>query len=66
MVLEKGGEDHLDLSLRNEEVLHRVKKDRNILHTVKRKANNWIGCILSRYHILKHVTEGKREGRRQK
>ena len=37
---------------------HRVKKDRNILHTAKRKAN-WIGHILRRNCLLNHVTEGK-------
>jgi hypothetical protein len=29
--------------VRNEEVLHRVKEERNILHTVKRRKANWIG-----------------------
>jgi hypothetical protein len=33
------------------EVLHRVKEERNILHTIKRKAN-WIGHILHRNSIL--------------
>jgi len=33
--------------VRNEVVLHRVKEDRNILHTVKRRKANWIGhsCV---------------------
>jgi hypothetical protein len=31
--------------VRNEEVLHRVKEERNILHTIKRKEANWIGHI---------------------
>jgi hypothetical protein len=39
-------------------VSHRVKKDRNILHTAKRKAN-WIGHILRRNCLLNHVIEGK-------
>jgi hypothetical protein len=34
--------------VRNEEVLHRVKEDRNILHTTKRRKSNWIGHILRR------------------
>ena len=42
---------------RNEEVLHRVKKERNILHTIKRKTN-WTGGILHRYCVLKHVIKG--------
>jgi hypothetical protein len=32
--------------VRNGEVLHRVKEERNILHTIKRKNANWIGHIL--------------------
>jgi hypothetical protein len=31
--------------MKNEEVLHRVKEERNILHTVKRRQANWIGHI---------------------
>jgi hypothetical protein len=29
--------------VRNEEVLHRVKKERNIVYTIKRRKANWIG-----------------------
>jgi hypothetical protein len=40
VVLEKNGEDSWTDRVRNEEVLHRVKEERNILHTIKkRKAN---------------------------
>jgi hypothetical protein len=49
----------------NEEVLHRVKEDRNILHTIKTRKANWIGHILRRNCLLKHVIEGKVEGRIQ-
>jgi hypothetical protein len=49
--------------VRNEEVLHRVKEERNIVHTIKRRKANWIGHILRRNCLLKHVTEGKLEGR---
>jgi hypothetical protein len=49
--------------VRNEEVLQRVKEDRNILHTVKRRKANWIGHILRRNCLLKHVIEGKLERR---
>jgi hypothetical protein len=31
--------------VRNEEVLHRVKEERNILHTINRRKANWIGHI---------------------
>jgi hypothetical protein len=49
--------------VRNEEVLHRVKDERNILHTIKRRKATWIGHILRRNCLLKHVIEGKLEGR---
>jgi hypothetical protein len=49
--------------VRNEEVLHRAKEEMNILHTIKRRKANWIGHILRRNCLLKHVIEGKLEGR---
>jgi hypothetical protein len=49
--------------VRNEEVLHRVKEERNIIHTITRIKANWIGYILRRNCLLKHVIEGKLEGR---
>jgi hypothetical protein len=48
--------------VRNEEVLLRVKEERNIIHKVKRRKADWIGHILSRNCLLKHVIEGKTEG----
>jgi ribosomal 50S subunit-associated protein YjgA (DUF615 family) len=53
------------------EVLHRVKEERNILHTIKRRKANWIGHILRRNCLLKHAIEGiieimGRRGRRSK
>jgi len=49
--------------VRNEEVLHRVKEKRNILHTVKRRKANCIGHFLCKKCLLEHVIEGKVEGR---
>ena len=49
--------------VRNGEVLHRVKVDRNILHTVNRRKANWTGHIWRRNCLLKQVMEGKIEGR---
>jgi len=46
-----------------EEVLQRVKEKRNILQTIKRRKANWVGHILCRNCLLKHVIEGKIEGR---
>jgi hypothetical protein len=52
--------------VRNEEVLHGFKQERNILHTVKTRKANWIGHIWHRNCFLKQVTEGKeRKGREE-
>jgi hypothetical protein len=32
--------------VKNEEVLHRVRLERKILHTIKRSKANWIGHIV--------------------
>jgi hypothetical protein len=55
----------------NQVVLHRVKEERNILHTIRRRRANWIGHILRRNCLLSHIIEGKiigtrRRGRRRK
>jgi hypothetical protein len=44
-------------------LLHRIKGERNMLHTIKRIKANWIGHILRRNCLLKHVIVGKLEGR---
>jgi hypothetical protein len=44
-------------------VLLRVKEERNIPHKVKWRKANWIGHILRRNCLLKHVFEGKMEGK---
>jgi len=36
-----------------------VKKERNILYTVRKRPANWIGHILHKNCLLKHVIEGK-------
>jgi hypothetical protein len=46
--------------VRNEEVLYGVKEERNILRTIKRRKANWIGNILCRNCLLKHVIEDRR------
>jgi hypothetical protein len=45
------------------EVLHTVKEERNMLHTIKRRKANWIGHILRGICFLKHMIEGKLEKR---
>jgi hypothetical protein len=41
------------------EVLFRVKEQRNILHEISKRKANWIGHILRRNCLLKRVIEGK-------
>jgi hypothetical protein len=48
--------------VRNEEVLLRVKKQRNILHEIRKRKANWIGHILRRNCLLQRVIEGKIQG----
>jgi hypothetical protein len=61
--------------VRNEDVLLRVKEQRNILHEIRKQKANWIGHILHRNCLLQRVIEGKiqggievtgRQGRRRK
>jgi hypothetical protein len=40
-------------------MVQRVTEERNILHTTKRKKAKWIGHILRRNCLLKHVIEGR-------
>jgi hypothetical protein len=39
--------------VKREEVLQRVKEDRNILHAIKRREANWIGNTLPRNYLPK-------------
>ena len=61
--------------VRDEEVLLRVKEQRNILHEIRKRKANWIGNILRRNCLLQRVIEGKiivgievtgRQGRRRR
>jgi hypothetical protein len=61
--------------VRNEDVLLRVKEQRNIPHEIRKRKTNWIGHILRRNCLLQRVTEGNiqggievtiRQGRRRK
>lgn len=57
----------------NVKVLRRVKEDKNVLHTVKRKKANWIGYVLhmtsSKLHYsrkaIKRDIVKERQGRRR-
>jgi hypothetical protein len=44
-------------------MLHRFEGERNILQTVKRGKANWMGHVLRRNCLLRHVTEGKMRGK---
>jgi hypothetical protein len=46
----------------NEEVLLRVKEQRNILHEIGKRKANWIGHILCTNCLLRQVIEGKIKG----
>ena len=48
--------------VRNEDILLRVKEQRNILHEIRKRKANWIGHILRRNCLLRRVTEGKIQG----
>jgi hypothetical protein len=48
--------------VRKEGLLHRAKEEENNLHTIK-KEQNWIGHVLCRNCLPKHVTERKKERR---
>ena len=48
--------------VRNEEVLLRVKEQKNILHEISKKKANLIGHILRRNCLLQRVIEGKIKG----
>jgi hypothetical protein len=63
VTLEKDGDISWTDRVKNEGVLQSVKEERNILHTVKLRKANWIGHILRKNCLLKHVIEGKVEGR---
>jgi len=48
--------------VRNEDVLLRVKEQRNILHEIRKRKTNWIGHILRRNCLLQLVIEGRIQG----
>jgi hypothetical protein len=48
--------------VRNEEVLLRVKEQRNTLHEISKRKADWIGRILRRNCLLRRVIEGKIKG----
>jgi hypothetical protein len=49
-------------NVRNEDMLLRVKEQRNVLQEISRRKANWIGHILRRNCLLQKVIEGKIKG----
>jgi hypothetical protein len=49
--------------VRNEEVMQRVREERNILQTIKRREGNLISRISCTNCFLKHVIKEKKEKR---
>jgi hypothetical protein len=53
------------------EILKIIQEERNNLHAIKRRKANWIGHVLGRNCLVKHVIGGEvevasRQGRRRK
>ena len=48
--------------MRSEDVLLRVKEQRNILHEIRKRKTNWIGHILRRNCLLQQGIEGQIQG----
>ena len=48
--------------MRNEEVLLRVKEQRNILREISKVKAKWIGHVLRRNCLLQRVIDGKIKG----
>ena len=49
--------------MKNEEVLQKIKEERNVLHKRQRRKANWIGHILCKNCLLKYSFDGKIEVR---
>jgi hypothetical protein len=62
VVLEEDGKISWTDHVRNEEVLLRIKEQRNILHKIHKRKANWIGHILHRNCLPQRVIEGKIKG----
>jgi len=57
--------------VRNEEVLHKVKENRNILHTIKRRKASWISHFLCgncrlKLFVKEKLEENKSDGKTKK
>jgi hypothetical protein len=57
------GRRMVNICVKDKAVLQRVKEQRNIRQRIKSRKANWIGHILRRNYLLKHVIEDKIEGK---
>jgi hypothetical protein len=62
MVLEEDWEDQFDRPCEKLRSILRVKKQRNILHEIRKRKANWICHILCRNCLLRQVIEGQIKG----
>jgi hypothetical protein len=64
VVLKKDGKNQFNRSgKKSSEVFQRIKDERNIIHTIKRRKVNWIGHILRRNLLLNSALKKKFKGR---
>jgi len=63
VVLEKDGEHQLSRSCENWKVITKSQGGEEYPTNIKIKNGNWIGPILHRNSHLRHLIEGKIEGR---
>jgi hypothetical protein len=56
--------DYFDQSLKNEEVIGKINRKKNTLHTVNRRKETWFGHFLRRNCLVKDLIEGYREWKR--
>ena len=62
--MEKNGRVSWSEKKANEQVLREVREERSLLENVVKRKKNWIGHIVRGEGLLKHVMEGRTEGKR--
>ena len=62
--MEKNGKISSVDKVRNEEVLERVRIDRELLNALRIRKKRWIGHVLRGNGMLKEIIQGRMEGKR--
>jgi hypothetical protein len=62
----KDGEDRLDWLYGKEEVLHRIKEQRILIHKIKRKKANWMDHAIFTNFLIKRFIKGKIKGKQRR